>query len=112
MTIAYSDTAPVHVQINTAEPDTWPKDALKYSGDTLPAIGATVRARGSLEGQALGLARVVAYFTEDGFLGLVCEPLAPPPRFLRNVADYDSRLGANRPYRGCYHLFGPEFAEP
>lgn len=68
---------------------------IKWSHMTfdVPAVGDTVRVRIN----RIGPSRVIGYFVDDGFLGLLVRPLAPPEWFVKQ----------NGRFSEC-HVFGSE----
>jgi hypothetical protein len=99
MTTAYRQlsTVPAHIRY-LAKQDT-PRDeiptGIKWSNLTfdVPAIGDIVNVRIN----RLRASRVVGYFTEHGFLGLLVKPLAPPEWFVKQNGRFSEA-----------HVFGAE----
>ncbi len=75
------------------------RDALKWGGKVPPpAIGAEI----VVIMNNLGPAVVTGYFTEGGWLGLLCR--------LKNPPEWHRRQNAGR--KAPSHIFGPEFRLP
>jgi len=70
------------------------RDVLKFAGAVLPEIGEII----FVTMNGIGPAVVTGYFTEGGYLGVLCDAHTPPAWLVKQ----------NGHGRGL-HVFGPEF---
>lgn len=70
----------------------------KWSGKFIPEVGDIIKARVN----RIGLCRVLGYFVECGWVGVVAKPLDPPEWYVRQNGDkFDGTCG----------LFGSEIEQ-
>jgi hypothetical protein len=99
MTIQHTNTLPAYTKAVYVDGMVANKDAGLIWGrkDDVapPAIGSAV----TVTINQLGTGTVIGYFTQEGYLGLVVQLVAPPAWFLKQ----------NNNRNPACHVFGPEF---